>query len=160
MDIKIRTANKNDYTQILELVKEVHDLHVKNRPDIYLQTDSPLLKDTFKDLLTKANMKTFVVEDTYNNRIIAYSIVQITLQKNISLLVKSKFAYIDHFESVKSTHQKLGIGKALFNHIVIFVKSQGVSSLQLTVCEFNKNAINFYESLGMSTRNRKMELNL
>ncbi|MCR3761029.1 GNAT family N-acetyltransferase [Clostridium felsineum] len=159
MDIKIRTANENDYIHILELVKEVHALHVKNRPDIYLQTDSPLLKDTFKNLLTKSNIKIFVVEDTYNNKIIAYSIVQIILQRNISLLLKSKFAYIDHF-CVKSTHQKLGIGKALFNHIVIFVKSQGVSSLQLTVCEFNKNAINFYESLGMSTRNRKMELNL
>jgi diamine N-acetyltransferase len=32
--------------------------------------------------------------------------------------------------------------------------------MQLTVWEFNKNAIKFYESLGMSTMNRRMELKL
>ena len=77
----------------------------------------------------------------------------------IFLLVPSKFVYIDDF-CVKSNHQNNGIGKLLFNHIVDYAKSEDVSSIQLTVSEFNKNAIKFYESLGMSTRNRKMELNL
>ena len=38
--------------------------------------------------------------------------------------------------------------------------SEGASSLQLSVWEFNQDAINFYEAVGMSMRNRKMELNL
>jgi diamine N-acetyltransferase len=39
-----------------------------------------------------------------------------------------------------------------------FAKAEGTISIQLIVCEFNKNAIKFYESVGMSARNRKMEL--
>jgi ribosomal protein S18 acetylase RimI-like enzyme len=159
MNLKIRKAIENDYIDISNLARDVHKLHVKNRPDIYLEVDNPLMKDRFEDLLNSNNTKLFVVEDIYNNELIAYSIVQIMNQRNIQLLVPSKFVYIDDF-CVKSNHQKTGIGKSLFNHIVEYAKSEGVSSIQLTVSEFNKNAIKFYKTLGMSTRNRKMELNL
>lgn len=159
MNLKIREAIENDYIDISNFAREVHKLHVKNRPDIYSEIDNPLLKDRFEDLLNGNNTKLFVVEDTYNNELRAYSIIQIMHQRNIQLLVPSKFVYIDDF-CVKSNHQKSGIGKLLFNHIVDYAKSEGVSSIQLTVSEFNKNAIKFYETLGMSTRNRKMELNL
>lgn len=159
MNLRVREATENDYIDISNLVREVHKLHVKNRPDIYLEVDNPLLKDRFEDLLNSNNAKLFVVEDIYNNELIAYSIVQIMHQRNIQLLVPYKFVYIDDF-CVKPNHQKTGIGKLLFNHIVDYAKSEGASSIQLTVSEFNKNAIKFYETLGMSTRNRKMELNL
>ena len=75
------------------------------------------------------------------------------------MLVPSKFLYVDDF-CVKSNHQNIGIGKLLFNYIINYAKLEEVSSIQLTVSEFNTNAIKFYEILGMSTRNRKMELNL
>lgn len=48
----------------------------------------------------------------------------------------------------------------LFTHIVDYAKSNEASSIQLNVWDFNENAIKFYESLGMSTRNRRMELNI
>lgn len=159
MNLKIREAIENDYIDISNLVREVHKLHVKNRPDIYLDVDNPMMKDRFEDLLNSNNTKLFVVEDIYNNELIAYSIVQIMHQRNIHLLVPTKFVYIDSF-CVKSNHQKTGIGKLLFNHIVHYSKSESASSIQLNVYEFNKNAIEFYETLGMSIRNRKMELNL
>ena len=159
MNLKIREAIENDYIDISNLAREVHKLHVKNRPDIYLEIDNPFLKDRFEELLNSNNTKLFVVEDIYNDELIAYSIIQIMHQKNIQLLVPAKFVFIDDF-CVESNHQKTGIGKMLFNHIVDYAKSEGASSIQLTVSEFNKNAIKFYKTLGMSTRNRKMELNL
>lgn len=54
---------------------------------IYLEVDNHLLKDRFEDLLNSNNAKLFVVEDIYNNELIAYSIVQIMHQRNIQLLV-------------------------------------------------------------------------
>lgn len=36
----------------------------------------------------------------------------------------------------------------------------GAQSLQLTVWEFNKDALAFYTSLGMHTRNRRLELDV
>ncbi|WP_346962231.1 GNAT family N-acetyltransferase [Clostridium sp.] len=61
---------------------------------------------------------------------------------------------------VKASKQKKGIGRLLFEYIVDYAKTEEALSLQLIVWEFNKDAIKFYESLGMSVRNRRMELNL
>ena len=159
MNLKIREAMKIDYINISNLAKEIHKLHVKNRPDIYLEVDNPLIKDKFEKLLNNDSIKIFVVEDILNKELIAYSIVKIIDQKNVQLLVPSKFLYVDDF-CVKSNHQNIGIGKLLFNYIINYAKLEEVLSIQLTVSEFNTNAIKFYEILGMSTRNRKMELNL
>lgn len=159
MNLKIREATSNDYIDISNLVLEVHNLHVQNRPDLYLEVDNPFLKDRFEDLLKSDNTKLFVAEDTHSNELVAYSIVQIMTSRAIPILIPLKFAYIDDF-CVKSTYQKNGIGKLLFNHVVDYAKTEGASSLQLNVWEFNEKAINFYESLGMTTRNRRMELNL
>lgn len=159
MNLQIREAILNDYISINALTREIHTLHVKNRPDIYSEVDNPLPKNLFKDLINSKNTKIFVVEDISNNKLIAYSIIQTMYQRDNLLLEPSKFICIDSF-CVKSTHQKTGIGKLLFTHIVDYAKSQGTSSILLTVSEFNKNAIKFYKAIGMSTRNRKMELNI
>ena len=159
MNLKIREAIENDYIDISNLAREVHKLHVENRPDIYLDNETPLLRDRFEDLLSSNTTKVFVLENIYKNELIAYSVIQIINQIDSQLLVPSKFVYIDNF-CVQSSNQKTGVGKLLFNHIVNYAKSEDISSIQLSVSEFNKNAINFYEILGMTTRNRKMELRL
>lgn len=159
MNFKIREGSEFDYVDIRNLVNEVHDLHVKNRPDVYLDVDNPFEKERLEEILNSGNKKLFIVEDVDSKELVAYSIVQIMIPRNIQILIPSKFAYIDDF-CVKSTYQKKGIGRLLFDHIVDYAKTEGALSIQLTVWEFNENAIKFYESLGMSTRNRRMELNL
>ena len=159
MNLKIREAIANDYIDIRNLVIEVHNLHVKNRPDIYLDVDNPFEKEKFEDLLNSNNTNLFVVEDTDNKELLAYSIVEIMSTRSIPILIPSRFAYIDDL-CVKSIHQKKGIGKMLFKYLVDYAKVEGASSIQLNVWEFNENAIKFYESLGMLTRNRRMEIAL
>jgi len=159
MNLKVREAVADDYAEINNLVVEIHNLHIKNRPDVYVDVATPLMREHFIDLLSDVDTKLFVVEDTSSKCLVAYSIVQIMVSRSIQILIPSKFAYIDDF-CVKSSHQKNGIGKFLFEHIVAYVKTEGASSLQLVVWEFNKNAIEFYETLGMTTRNKRMELNL
>lgn len=157
MKLKIREAVKSDYDDVSTLVKEVHRLHVEKRPDIYLDVDNPLLKERFDELLNSGTSKVFVVENIENREIIAYSIFQTLYSQNIHLIIPSKILFIDDF-CVKSSYRGNGIGKLLFNYIVDYAKSEGDYSIHLTVSEFNKNAIKFYEEMGMSTRNRKMEL--
>ncbi|HAK43836.1 MAG TPA: hypothetical protein DCM59_15455 [Clostridium sp.] len=48
------------------------------------------------------------------------------------------------------------MGRSLFEYIVDYAKTEG----ELIVWEFNKDAIKFYGSMGISVRNRRMELNL
>ena len=74
------------------------------------------------------------------------------------IYIPRTFVYVDDF-CVKSNFKRNGIGKLLFSHIVDYAKAESATSLQLNVWEFNQDAIKFYEQLGMSTRNRRMEIN-
>jgi len=159
MNLKIREANMKDYIELNALVAEVHKLHVKNRPDVYVDVDIPLGEDYLQKLLNASDTKLFVVENMSNKELLAYSIVRIMANRNIQILIPMTFAYIEDF-CVKASEKKKGIGKLLFEYVKDYAKSQGALSLQLTVWEFNNNAIKFYEAMGMSTRNRRMELNL
>jgi ribosomal protein S18 acetylase RimI-like enzyme len=154
MNLNIREAANTDYNGICELVTEVYKLHLKNRPDVYLDIDNPFPKDYFDELLDSSNTKIFVMKDD-NNDLSAYSIIQIMTTQN-PILIHKKFLYIDDF-CVKSTFKRKGIGKILFNHIVDFAKAENAESIHLNVWEFNEDAIKFYEALGMKTRNRRME---
>ncbi|MEG6567611.1 GNAT family N-acetyltransferase [Thermoanaerobacterium saccharolyticum] len=158
MNIKIREALFNDYKSISTLVKEVHSLHVKNRPDVYADVENPFTEERFKEILNDEKTRIFVVEDC-NNEIIAYSIVEIMTTRNIPILKERKFVYIDDL-CVSSNHRRKGLGRMLFRHIVDYAKKSGADALELTVWEFNSDAIKFYENLGMTTKNRRMELKI
>jgi diamine N-acetyltransferase len=159
MNLKVREANANDYIDISNLVVEVHNLHVKNRPDVFLEVGNPFLKEQFEDLLNNSNTKLFVVENIDNKDLVAYCIVKIMATSCLPILIQSRFAHIDNF-CVKDSYKRNSVGKLLFQHIIDYAKSVGALSLQLSVWEFNQDAIKFYEAVGMSPRNRKMELNL
>ncbi|WP_223814628.1 MULTISPECIES: GNAT family N-acetyltransferase [Thermoanaerobacterium] len=158
MNIKIREALFNDYESISILVKEVHSLHVKNRRDVYADVENPFTEERFKEILSDGKTKVFVAEDC-NNEIIAYNIIEIMTARNIPILKERKFVYIDDL-CVSSTHRRKGVGRMLFKHIVDYAKKSGYDALELTVWEFNSDAIKFYENLGMTTRNRRMELKI
>ena len=159
MNLRIREGNINDYEEIRDLVKEVHLLHVKNRPDIYIDIENPFEKEDFEEILNSNNTKVLIAQDIDNEEIVAYSIIQVMNTRNIQILIQSKFIYIDDL-CVKSNYHKQGIGKMLFKYIVNYSKEIGASSIQLNVWEFNEDAIKFYESLGMNTRNRRMEISI
>lgn len=158
MNLKIREANINDYTEIYNLVLEVYKLHLKGRPDVYLEIDNPLTREYFNDLLNSNASKIFVAQNLDNKKLAAYSILQVMTTKN-PILIPKTFVYIDDF-CVSLNYKRTGIGKMMFNYIVDYAKSKKYDSLQLNVWEFNKAAIKFYEAMGMSTRNRRMEFDL
>lgn len=158
MNLKIREANGNDYTEVCKLNIDVHKLHLKNRPDIYLDINNPLEKEYFDDLLNSNNIKLFIVENDDNKELVAYSIIQKMTTKS-PIYIQKMFVYIDDF-CVKSNVKRTGIGRLLFNHIIDYAKEEKATSLQLNVWEFNEDAIKFYETMGMCTRNRRMEFTL
>lgn len=158
MNLIIREADYNDYSEIYSLNIEVYKLHYKNRPDVYLDIENPFPRQHFYDMLKSINTKIFIVEEVDKKELAAYALLQIIFTNN-PICVLKKLIYIDDF-CVKSDLKRTGIGSLLFNHIVDFAKSENASAIHLTVWEFNKDAIKFYEAMGMDTRNRRMEINI
>ena len=58
---------------------------------------------------------------------------------------------------VDENNRKNGIGKKLYNKIIEIAKEINIDSIELMVWGFNKNAIKFYESLGMNIKNLRFE---
>lgn len=158
MNFAVREAVHEDFAEVNKLIYEVHQLHRKNRPDVYLDLENPLKREEFDTLLSSGNTKLFVVQNEDSKEIVAYSQLQIMKTQN-PIYIPKTYVYIDGF-CVKSSCKRSGVGKLLFRFVVEYAKAQNAASLQLTVWEFNQDAIRFYEAMGMSTRNRHMELGL
>ena len=153
----IREAVINDFEQLQSIVQEVHNLHCEARPDVYNDVTEPLSKDYFNGLIINNETKVFVID--IENEIVAYSILKVSKTQNIPILRPSAYVYIDDL-AVKASYRNNGLGKKLFAYIKEFAKDINADSIQLNVWEFNKPAIDFYESIGMKTRNRRMEIRI
>lgn len=127
LNLKIREANSNDYNEVCKIITEVHKLHFKNRPDVYLDSDNPLKKEYFDDLLNSKDTKIFLVEDNDNKELTAYSMIKIMTTKN-PICISKTLLYVDSF-CIKSNFKRNGIGRLLFNHIVNYAKRENAASL-------------------------------
>ena len=61
---------------------------------------------------------------------------------------------------VKEKQRGTGVGKMMMEFVFEYGKKLNVDSIELGVLENNKSAIQFYESIGLKTKSRKMELRL
>jgi len=149
----IRIANIKDIDKILELEDQIFQLHFKARPD-WIERN-PKNYEYRKRTIESNNSKIFLAEE--NNEIIGFCIINISETKNHHMYYDMINIEIDNI-CIDENYRQKGIGKKLFEEVKKFAKEKGAKFIELSVWEFNKNAIDFYEHLGMKTRIRKMEL--
>ncbi|GAF66840.1 hypothetical protein BTS2_3745 [Bacillus sp. TS-2] len=154
MDILIRTAKQSDYESLLPLFRQVHELHVSVRSDLYKENSTPVEQAFFESQLIDDKQHIFVavIGDDLVGAIVAK---EETIMEN-SFVHARNVLYIKSL-SVASNQRKKGIGKNLTEHIFDFGRSLNVDSIELGVSEENTTAIDFYKSMGMTTKSRNME---
>lgn len=152
-EIIIRRANIEDFKQVHELIMQVHKLHVKERSDIYRDTD-PLDFEEFKEELSNSNNIYLVAE--LKNEIVGICFSQIKETLNNRIMKNRKVLHIENI-CVNKTNQRNGIGKELYNEIVKLAQEQKIDNIELMVWGFNENAIKFYKNLGMNIKNLRLE---
>jgi diamine N-acetyltransferase len=152
----IREATRNDYDVVHQIQRQVHEIHTKERPDHYKMADTTLDKEYFNNLIEGDNTKVFLLEE---DQPIAYTILTIKQTKERPILIPKKVVYMDDF-GVDRKYRGKGLGKQFFAKIVEFAKSIEADSLELSVWEFNEDAIKFYESMRLETKMRRMGIDL
>lgn len=155
MDISIRNAEKNDYDFLLPLFRQVHEFHVFVRPDLYKENSIPVEQEFFESQLIDGKQHIFVA--TIGNDIVG---VVVTKEEETTenSFVKARKVLVINSLCVSETHRKKGIGKKLTKYVFDFGRSLRVDSIELGVSEENTSAIEFYRSIGMTTKGRKMEI--
>jgi ribosomal protein S18 acetylase RimI-like enzyme len=71
------------------------------------------------------------------------------------IFVRRRYAVIDNVV-VKKKFRRAGVGRALVEKAHEWAVAEGADSIELNVWEFNREAIEFYRTLGYETTSRKM----
>jgi diamine N-acetyltransferase len=154
---EIRRANKDDYDSLVPLFRQVHEIHVNERPDLYKKNLTPVGRELYLSQINDEKQHIYVASEGIV--IIAVAVMKMVEISDNPFMKDRRVLFIDSL-CVDETKRNTGIGKRLMNFIIEFGKNLQVDSLELGVSERNSSAIKFYESIGLTTKSRKMEIKL
>jgi ribosomal protein S18 acetylase RimI-like enzyme len=150
----IREACISDFAAISNLEKQVFNIHLNARPDM-IKPKMPFNKDYYETSLNDDNVKIFVYEE--NGEIFGYCITKKWGYSNHHLFYDMTILDINDM-CVDEKARGKNIGRQLFNRAKDYAKEIGAAKIELSVWNFNKNARQFYEHLGMAERISRMEI--
>ena len=135
MDLTIRFATKKDMVTVHQLITEL--AVYENEPDAVEISISDLENDGFSK---QPKFKIFVAEQ--NDLIIGMAL----FYERYSTW-KGKAIHLEDL-IVTSSKRKLGVGKALYTRLMQYAYDHDYKRVAWEVLDWNKNAIDFYESTG------------
>ena len=147
----IRLAAEQDYDAVARIMRQVHNMHVDWRPDIYIDIDPILPYDMY--LAHLEEQQVIVAE-------VAGEVVGliIYLTRNISggPMRERKVLYVDSM-AVEEQYRGQGIGHKLFDYVLRLCQEQQYDGLELQVNAKNAAARAMYEKYGFTEKSITME---
>lgn len=143
----IEIPKSTDYIEINNLAKQVHKMHVKWRPDLFLDVDEVIKKSELEGKIQAKEILVAKVE----NIIVGYVTFTIKEKNNPSMRYRKQL----HIEAicVDENSRGKGIGTELLKNVKNIAKENNCNDLYLTVNEENINAIKLYEKFGFKVKN-------
>lgn len=152
----IRRADWEDKSEILTIKKQVHDLYIERRSDVY--RDSEIL---YTDYFLKSffeNDQRIILVAILDDEIVAYSFLE-SMNIQLPMLVERKYIYIHDFAVAKKFRQQ-GVATLMLKYIEKYAVTKGVLKIELAVHLFSEDAIRLYEKIGFTPRAIRMEKDL
>ncbi len=153
--MSIRRAEEKDIPRILELLSQVLELHAEIRPDIFISGTTKYTKDELLLILQDENRPIYVAVDE-GDVAVGYAFCILMNQPFSTNMVQFKSMFIDDL-CVDKSQRGRHIGECLFEHVRKEAKRLGCYEITLNVWSGNTPAENFYEKMGMKTKERQME---
>ena len=141
--MEIRDMESKDYPEIDRLMKELHELHVKGRPDLYTELEHPYSREEFEKIVSNPEIIAILAEE----KSVVIGLCIGTLRKK-SGMVETKTMYIEDLIVDRNFRGK-GIASQLYEEMEERGRNTGAKRLDLMVWEFNSDARRFYEKQGM-----------
>ena len=155
--MEIRLANTTDIPGMIELLKQVGEVHHRIRPDLFRGGAQKYSEADLEAVLKDASRPIFVGVE--NGNMLGYCFCMIEEVKDNPVLRDVKSLYIDDL-CVDETCRGRRVGSRLYDYVCDYAKEIGCSSITLNVWCGNDSAMRFYESRGMKPRKIYMEATL
>lgn len=151
MEIHIRNAMITEYEAVEALMKQVHQLHVEWRPDIYKDTDTVLPFEIYEQAVRD---KTFFVAEYGGQRAGILCIVYRHIES--SNQVTRNVIFVDSM-AVNEKYRGKGIGHSFFDFLKKLKDQGGYDGIELQVNARNKRAYSMYADYGFTDKSINME---
>ena len=151
----IRFAKEDELERINVLRKQVNDLHVEGKPDVFKPGFNEELQNYVYYIFKDPEQKIVVADK--DGEICGFAILHHIYKPENPFMKVRDFLDIDEF-CVDEKHRREGIATAMVEFIKNFAKEQGYHRLELNMWEFNQDAVAFYEAAGFETFRRYMEM--
>lgn len=153
-NMQIRNMTLDDYNGVDRLMVQVHQLHVKGRPDLYIDVDHIYSLNDFQKMVENQDIITVLAEKEG----VVVGICMVSMRAK-TCMVKRRTAYMEDL-CIDESYRGKGIGRELFLYVKEKAKEMGAERLDLMVWEFNESAKRFYEEMGMKPQRYIFETKL
>ena len=149
----VRKAENRDIPAIINLLKQVNEVHAKARPDLF-KLATKYSAEEVKGLISGESTPIFVADE--GGKVLGYAMCKLIVHSGESIMQDMKSLYIDDI-CVDEGARGRGIGTALYKYAAGFAKNNGCYNITLTVWACNPAAEAFYKKLGLVPQRTMME---
>ena len=153
--MSVRLANENELGRINELRKQVNDVHVAGKPEVFTPGFSQELQDRVYEIWNDPEQDIAVAER--GGVICGFAVLHHVTRPKNPFMRERDYLDIDEF-GVDEAFRRQGVATELVAFIREYAAGKGLHRIELNMWEFNEGALAFYEAAGFATYRRYMEM--
>ena len=151
----IRFACDRDIPGMIELLKQVGEVHHQIRPDLFRSGAQKYDEAALSALLKDASRPILIAE--LDGKVAGYAFCILQITENDPVLCDRKVLYIDDL-CVEETLRGHGIAGALYQKVLDYARQLHCDAVTLNVWSGNDGAMRFYEKSGFKPQKVGMEV--
>lgn len=151
----VRFAEDAELSRVNELRKQVNDLHVAGKPDVFKPGFSQELQDLVHVIRKDPEQEIVVAE--CSGVICGFAVLHHICRPENPFMLERDFLDIDEF-GVDEAFRRQGVASEMIAFIREYAVKKGYHRIELNMWEFNRDALAFYEAAGFVTYRRYLEL--
>ena len=155
--MEVRFAREDELERVNVLRRQVNDLHVAGKPEVFRPGFCDELRDYVRAIFADPEQRIVVAAE--GDEVLGFAVLHHIRRPENPFMYERDFLDIDEF-GVDEGHRRQGIAAAMVTFIRDWAKAEGFRRLELNMWEFNQGALAFYEAAGFITFRRYMEMML
>ena len=155
--IEVRPARREELDAVNALRRQVNDVHVQGRPDIFRPGFGPQLAGHVYEQFDSDRFGVIVA--LLDGKIAGFATGQYVRRPESAYNLPRDFYQVEEF-GVDAAHRRRGVASALVDYMRADARRRGFRRINLDVWAFNDGALAFYKRAGFATYRRYMEMDL
>lgn len=151
----IRFAKENELVRVNELRKQVNDLHVEGKPEVFKAGFNDELRDHIYNIWDDPKQEIVVAD--LDGTICGFAVLHHIVKAATPFMYERDFIDVDEF-CVDKDYRRQGVASEMITFMRNYAREKGFNRIELNMWEFNQDALAFYEAVGFKTYRRYMEM--